>query len=445
MKRHGGFRGEVGRAGLVAVLLGLCVAAAAGQSTTTQPAPAEEPEAEPKPAYNLMTAKAVSGDWFGLRTDLEEAGFSFRLTYQQQLMVNMKGGRDTENGHDFAGSYDMTLLFNLERMFKLPGAEVFIRGKGRYGGRVGDFDEDKIGGLFRTNSDVGETSAAYVDKWHYRQRLLDDRLEFRLGRLYSGDLFDVSTYAVSSDTQFLNAAMVGNQTIPHKNGLGMSVQVWPVDWLYMTAAAIDEQGRWQTWGFERAFHDECWYRAFWEVGLRPKIDTAKGRLHSNIRLGGWYRPGARRIYRDTIDGALAEDYRGDDAGFYFGLDQMIYKELDDPKDRQGLGVFARYGYAPGDINFIEHYWQVGCQYEGLIPTRDQDVIGFGVAQGIISQQYRREIDDNFDRETVYELYYSFVVAPWLVVTPDIQYINQPGGRQTDRDAVVAGIRLRFNL
>ena len=48
-----------------------------------------------------------------------------------------------------------------------------------------------------------------------------------------------------------------------------------------------------------------------------------------------------------------------------------------------------------------------------------------------------------DRETVYEWFYKFYLTPWCILTPDLQVITNPGGDKDDRDAVVAGLRLRI--
>ena len=111
--------------------------------TQPQPAPTAESAtattpSEPKP-FDLWTAKRLTGDWAGVRTDLEDIGITLQLTYQQQFMVNTLGGLETKNGHDFAGSYDGTLLLNFGKMKLIPGGEFFFRYKGTWGGDRSDF------------------------------------------------------------------------------------------------------------------------------------------------------------------------------------------------------------------------------------------------------------------------------------------------------------------
>ena len=108
-------------------------------------------------------------------------------------------------------------------------------------------------------------------------------------------------------------------------------------------------------------------------------------------------------------------------------------------------MFARYGFARGDVNKIEHFWSVGGQSVGLIPGRNKDTLGLAMAQGILSDQFRNELHERADRETVYELYYAYRVTPWCVITPDIQFVTNPGGDKGGRDAFVAGLRVRVSF
>ena len=123
---------------------------------------------------------------------------------------------------------------------------------------------------------------------------------------------------------------------------------------------------------------------------------------------------------------------------------MIWKENDDPKDKQGIAVAGRYGQASGEVNKIEEFWALAVQYEGLIPTRDEDLLGLGVAQGIIGNENRR-INPRAYRETVYELYYSIKMAPWLTISPDLQFITNTGGNTGDPDTFVGGLRFMMSL
>ena len=44
-----------------------------------------------------------------------------------------------------------------------------------------------------------------------------------------------------------------------------------------------------------------------------------------------------------------------------------------------------------------------------------------------------------------EVYYNIQVTPWLSISPDFQYIINPGGTHEHRDAMIVGIRTQMSL
>ena len=198
----------------------------------------------------------------------------------------------------------------------------------------------------------------------------------RLGRLCAvKDLIDRNMVAGDEDSQFMNASLVYNPTIPHKTGMGVFVHVKFTDWIGFRTLVVDPESVARRVGLDTAFHGPDRARAFAELDLTPKFDSANGKLPGNYRVGTWYQPHPKAVYRNTLGGLLAPRSRSGDMGFYIGIDQMVWKETDDEGDKQGVSVFARYGYAHGDVNRFDHFWSFGGQYTGLIPGRDKDTLG----------------------------------------------------------------------
>lgn len=404
-----------------------------------------ETEAEP---FNLLTSKQMLGDWLGLRPKLLDAGITFRprawLYYEQ----NFRGGDNTHNAQEFTGDFRYDVELDFGKMGLIPNATFYLRAIQSFGNGIGGDVGTPRAPYFSSGSPgdfwYSDSQPIRVDKWWWRQRFLDDRIEVRLGRMLNViDLFDQNDVSGNHAVAFMNRALNYNVTIPVVRGGGAFVKAWPTDWLYVQMSALDPDlpGRRTGFDTDTLFHGPAHFISNFEFGILPKWFSSKnGTLPGNYRFGLWYDPRSKPIYRDSLGGALSTRFKNDDVGGYFNFDQMIYKENNDPKDKQGLGIFARYGFAHGDVNMIRHAWNLGATYRGLIETRDKDLLGFGVAQNIISTQYRHEINSRADRETVYELFYSIEVTPWLTVTPDVQVITNPGGTKDDRDAIVGGIR-----
>ncbi|MHC4544146.1 MAG: carbohydrate porin, partial [Planctomycetota bacterium] len=90
-------------------------------------------------------------------------------------------------------------------------------------------------------------------------------------------------------------------------------------------------------------------------------------------------------------------------------------------------------------NEIDRYFGIGLSYVGLLPGRDEDITGIGLAQALWSDRM-----DGFTRESAIELFYKAQLTEFMSIQPDIQYIANPGGETTD-DAIVLGIRAKLSF
>ncbi len=425
----------------------LVVAAGWANAQTSQPAmPPQSPAPATQPVerpYDLWTAPQLTGSWFGLRPRLEEKGISINLVQTTAFQQNFRGGLNTHHAHDFSGDFRVNLTFDLDRMGLLDGGLVFIRLKETFNEGV----KADVGSLSRTAFvlDEGDESIV-VDKWWYRQFLFDQKIEFRIGKLLTPvDLFDTPVYACNPWTQFLNANFTLNPTVPHTKTLGAYLRVQPVEWFYFHMVGADAYMRQTRTGFDTTFHGEAEFNGIWEAVFTPRLPSGHGDLPGNYRFGWWYSGRKKTRFIDDLGGLRAVQTNRGDQGGYLSFDQLVWKENDDAKDSQGIGLFARYGFADRRFNKIQHFWSMGAQYKGIIPGRDQDVLAFGVAQSILSSQFRHNVDARADRETVYELYYRIQLTPWCEITPDVQFITHPGGLKDARDALVGGVRVLINL
>ena len=394
--------------------------------------------------YDLATTKRLTGNWGGLRSDMDDAGINMVLKLGSVTEWNARGGVNTHNALENAGEMNYIFEFDMAKLMGVAGGSFYLRGIQTWGDPIrGD-----VGSLSNPYGGPGGGTCReiYLKKYWWRQRLFDDRLEFRLGKLEAKDVIDNVAYAKSTGGQFVNTWLELNPTIPNVSSLGAFAKVWPTDWFYAEAIVLDSdigdttctRG---TGGWDTAFHDDAHFRLFTEVGILPHHLPNVTSLPGHYRLGAWYDPRLKAEYDDIT----VPDVSGSDVGWYLSFDQMVWREESDPKCKQGLGVFARYGWADGKVNLINHFWSVGASYQGLIPSRDSDTLGFGIAQSILSKDLRRHVNDLADRETVYDLYYKIIVTPWCKVTPDLQVITNPSGSKDARDAVTAGIRVEINL
>lgn len=116
-------------------------------------------------------------------------------------------------------------------------------------------------------------------------------------------------------------------------------------------------------------------------------------------------------------------------------------------DAAGLAGWLRFGIADTRYNRIGSYLGGGLVYTGLTSERDDDQIGVSFASADFGDRYRRSRalagHATDDREIVFEAVYNAVVAPWLSVQPDLQYVANPGGSSELADAIVIGLRIKI--
>lgn len=391
--------------------------------------------------YGPLDAGApwATGDWLGIRSALEDGGVSFKLFYNNTYQWNVRGGNDTTGRN--GATIDAFLEFDFEKLRLIPGGRLCAHARWQQGAGA----NPAVGGLWQAADDLDGDLELHLDQLWYEQDLFDQRLTLRLGYLDCQTIVDRNAYANSEDRQFMHQALDNNPLLPLQIGLGASLTLRPAPWLHLIAASVDSQGRLTRAGFDTAFHGPARYVSFFEIGVAPQLPNllGSGRLPGNYRLGAVLDPRPRAIFEDPAVQPPRRPTRGDDWGWYLSCDQAVFREND--RDAQGLGVFARYGWRRDDVNRSEHVWSAGVQYEGLIPRRDRDVLGFGVFQGLPSEPFREFVDASAKAETGYELYYAIEVTRWFKITPDIQYIAHPGASHRLRDAIVLGLRAQISF
>jgi len=390
----------------------------------------------------LSERDTLTDNWFALGERLNKRDVTVSLGLTQIYQLNLRGGLATgRRAGRYTGSYDLEVEFDLATLLNIPGGLLFVHAEG---GWSGGLDASAIGSVLGgVNADACGDQVIDVTELYYEQAFLDGRVRLRIGKLdITGGFechgcpvcFDGSAYANDEASQFLNAALVNNPTIPFPDkGLGMVVYAEPLEWLYAGIGAVDAQADARETGLSTAFHDEDYFFGIFEVGVVPVIPSKNGDMPGTYRIGLWYDPQGK----DRHDGS---GLKRDDVGFYLSFDQMVCRENADEDSTQGAGLFFRYGYAHRDVNDVGCFWSIGGQYQGLIPGRDDDVLGVGYAAGQLAP-------DAFDEkcESVLEIYYGAAVTPWLIVSPSIQYVWNPGGTDGVGSAVVVGVRAQMSF
>lgn len=165
-----------------------------------------------------------------------------------------------------------------------------------------------------------------------------------------------------------------------------------------------------------------------------------------LHLGWQFHTG--KIYSNYLDvngnpkqltNQAAKEYNFN-TGLYLTLESMVYREKG--SYNQGLTAFIKTTqYFEEYINEIKNTYVVGLGYEGLIPTRNNDVLmaGFGVVNMTQGSRLWESLAPacagkagggciSSGVQYIFEVGYSAKLTPWLFIQPSIQYLAQPYGR-----------------
>jgi porin len=393
---------------------------------------------------SVWQRETLTNGLFGLGDELHQKGVEVGLSATHIYQHNTKGGISTHRRTGrYSGSYDVEIEADFEKLFGVEGGRLYMHAEGKWSESAG-INDPSVASVFNVNGDGAPRRAIDITELWYEQMFLFGELRLRFGKMdLTGGFehrncpvsFDCSNFANDENTQFLNGALINNPTIPFPDyGLGVAVHYDPDNFWYASAAVADAQADVRETGFRTTFCGEDYFFYIVETGITPLFGSANGALAGAYRIGLWYDPQPKA----STDLAEAGESCRDDVGFYITCDQMITKENLDPEDSQGLGVFFRYGNANSKRNDITNFWSLGFQYQGLLDGRDDDVLGVGFAHGTFSDKASATYTNDY--ESAFEVYYSVQIAPWLVISPDFQYVTNPGGDGSISDAVVVGVR-----
>ncbi len=346
----------------------------------------------------------------------------FSLTHYWQRAEN---GVDHKHPSRFAGLYDFDLYYLIDadanEDMKGDYAILGISLQTSFGHGI----ERKVGTFYDLNDGAKGDNDLFIDKLFVEFTSLDRLLTFNIGKIDLIDYFDHSAVANEYKTQFFAYPLVQNQAIPFPSkGLGIRAVWEPNPFWYVQAAIVDAQAQKRETGFRTTFHDEDYFFSVLEAGIRPRF----GDLAGNYRITGWYDPRDK----EYPDGSGRN--KRDDLGVGLSLDQQITKKTT---------LFLRYGWADDKVNRIEDFVSCGFEIKGLIEGRDTDVFAVAYANGLRSPDGLGAFDE---RELdFFELYYRIFINEHIHVSPNVQFVMDPGNSTNESPATVFGLRCRYTF
>ncbi len=289
------------------------------------------------------------------------------------------------------------------------------------------------------------------------------RLVFIASKFAISDHIDINTYANNARNQFLNNAFVNNLAYDkagdprgYTHGIiisvlrpGLAVRIGSV------ALPAVSGGRDVSYNLRNQHAEQL------ETEIRPKVLAGQKAMPLILRLLTYRNEGTMGSYRDALQAApgMTPDVTTvrRRAAFKYGFGLNFEQGI---SDGGASGVFGRFGWNDGQTETFSYaeadrVMSFGGQVSGAHWKRASDVLGVALAQSDLSSAHKEYLAAgglgptlgdgalSYGSERVAEVYYSYQLTSNVSLSPDYQYISNPGFNH-DRGPVSL-ISLRLHL
>jgi porin len=354
-------------------------------------------------------------------TDHSDA-VSIESIYYGEVFTSTRGGFTTKNATQYQGLLDLALTIDFEEMqAPLPG-KFFLLAQNTHGrGLTADFirDTQVISNIDSFNNIM------QVSEYWWEFGLFSDDVTIRLGK----QDFNTEFVYIDLAADFINSSfgLTPSAALPSYPNPSMAALVL----MQLNESLLLKVGVW----------DALAGGGSWGVSNNDSLLIA-GELEYDYALGSGKYPGTMSVGAGYLSGdEVSGEQFGDVHGYSLQFEQLIYRECVCNADTtQGLSIFAayypRFSETPVLVEAIGDSLVAGFVYAGLIPGRNEDVFGVGVAWAELFQGGTNE-------ETAVETFYKAQITARLSLQPDVQYIATPSGIY--RDALAVGLRFQLAM
>lgn len=350
-----------------------------------------------------------------LKRHLDDKGFAGSLTFVNDWSKSFRGGASSA-GYVNRYSLDVSVAVDTRKTIGWNGGTGFFRLKNHLGENGGDYVGDAQG-----FSNIDDTARTRLYELWYEQKLSEDRLRLKLGKIDANSEFAVVRIA----GDFLNSSMGYSPTI-------LALPTYPEPKPGINVFVIPKQHYQASFGLFRGSGDMEMLilegGRDWQV---PHIN-----LGGHVSLGMWHLSGLVPCF----DG----DHLAGTQGFYLVAEQAVWgRTRPDPSGPQQLTAFLQYGRANGDVSRFTRHIGGGIVFTGPFAARSHDAIGLAVTSV-------RFTDDpyagyQYPYELVTEAYYKISLLRFFSLVPDAQFIRHPGGIVVQKDAFVLTPRINISF
>jgi porin len=411
------------------------------------PLPAQTPQPAPHATQDIFFIPNWVEEQFGVAA---QHGVTPFFNYWGIVQGNPVGGLSQNAAYAHEMLFGAT--FDLEKLIAWRGATFKLSGAANSGRNL----STTIGNVFNTAQSYVTPTGMFYEMF-LAQKLWNDKVEVRLGRMVAADLFcDLPAFGMqvsggidgNPTSLFLNS----NFTSSPNATWGAAIKVTPTPDLYGAYGiyqATNRLGKVAYHGLDFSIRPDDGLLMFLETGWTPVFDArpADGKSPAHPGLPGIFKLGG---YFSTFPYAAFDDGSAEQNtfGFYLLAQQNVWQSTANPN--RNLALWAGITWSPQErVAQMPVMGFGGIVWQGAIPQRDQDQVLLTWMTGSFSRDYAdSQAGTGAPRptaETVLEASYVINLTPNLFIQPDIQYIIQPNGIGTTPNALVIGAQFGCNF
>ena len=280
--------------------------------------------------------------------------------------------------------------------------------------------------------------AELYELW-YRQEFFDKKLIVRIGKSVPTYDFDNVAKAIPLRDQqtsipsissalftplYINPTMLGVLPGYYNSATGIVASWIPSDNFYFNYGFFDGNlARGEQTGFDGPRFNG-YYLHLAEAGLNWKIGEEK--KPGKFGAGAWFQTG-------KLKGFDNQPLTGANGIYLFGSQRLFYENPE--VSNNGLSIWMQFGATNSDIVQTHRYFGLGLTYFGLLPSREEDSCGFGLAYGEMSgdadagavffQNDHLRTNRLGPSETILTWYYQMKLRNGVYIQPNLSYIPDP--------------------
>lgn len=298
-------------------------------------------------------------------------------------------------------------------------------------------------------SNGDDTTVLLAQAWYELEMPLgESELEIVVGKIDPFGFFDQNDVADDESTAFLNNVFVHNPLLD-------------------SGGDVDVDAYGFAPGLIMTYRNNSQSPDYWKAsvgmfssGKDTSFDTDLARpfVIGQIEVGGNYAFGREGVYRlyawnrgRAVPYANEFDTSSEShSGWGLSANQQVAEHVD---------VYGRYGHSlKGKMRFNQAL-TVGAQIEGAYWGREHDRIGLAAGWANTSKAFRAaaptlDADANSmadfgyaptGAESQFEVYYAWQANEYLELSPDFQWIHNPGGDRSREDIAIMGLRAKASF